>query len=89
MTRTILERALLIAVPFLIYGVYLLLMRFSPSTPQHRHPWTALFVAGLLLFGGSFIVWGLTGGEPTTGTYVAPHVVNGKVVPGYVKPAGE
>jgi len=44
-------------------------------------------IAGLVLFGASFIVWGLADREPTTGTYVAPHVVNGKIVPGYVVPA--
>ncbi|MBV9540260.1 MAG: hypothetical protein JO167_03250 [Alphaproteobacteria bacterium] len=87
MTRVLLERLLLFAVPFAVYGVYLLLMRFFPSTPQRRHPWTWLFVAGLALFAASFLVWRFTDTEPTTGLYVAPHVVNGKIVPGYVKPA--
>lgn len=86
MTRTILERLLLFAVPFLVYGAYLLLMRLRPPMPARAHPWTLLFIAGLSLFALSFVVWSLTGGEPTTGTYVAPHVVNGKIVPGYVEP---
>ena len=46
-----------------------------------------MFIAGLSLFALSFVVWGLTEGEPTTGRYVAPHVVNGKIVPGYVQPS--
>ena len=88
MSRPILERLLLIALPFVVYGAYLLALRFAPAqTPgQRQHPWTWLFIAGLALFAASFIVWGFTEGEPTTGTYVAPHVVNGKIVPGYVVP---
>jgi hypothetical protein len=82
MSRVILERLLLFTVPFLVYGAYLL----RPPQPARPHPWTILFIAGLSLFALSFIVWGITEGEPTTGTYVAPHVVNGQVVPGYVKP---
>ncbi|MBL6938602.1 MAG: hypothetical protein ISS15_10305 [Alphaproteobacteria bacterium] len=88
MTRQILERLLLVALPFIAYGAYLLVLRFAPTPPpgKRQHPWSWLFIAGLALFAASFIVWGFTEGEPTTGTYVAPHVVNGKVVPGYVVP---
>jgi hypothetical protein len=88
MTRIILERLLLFAVPFALYGAYLLLMRMRPVTAAAQAtPWTMLFIAGLSLFALSFVVWGFTEGEPTTGRYVAPHVVNGVVVPGYVQPA--
>ena len=87
MTRIILERLLLFAVPFALYGAYLLLLQMRPPANAPRTPWTMLFIAGLSLFALSFIVWGITEGEPTTGRYVAPHVVNGKIVPGYVQPA--
>jgi len=88
MTRIILERLLLFAVPFVLYACYLLLLRLAPAPVPgvRRHPWTLLVIAGLSLFALSFVVWGITEGEPTTGTYVAPHVVNGKIVPGYVAP---
>jgi hypothetical protein len=86
MTRIILERLALFAIPFVIYGGYLLLLRLRPPTPAHPHPWTLLFIAGLSLFALSFVVWGFTKGEPVTGTYVAPHMHNGKIVPGYVAP---
>ncbi|HTP76682.1 MAG TPA: DUF6111 family protein [Rhizomicrobium sp.] len=87
MTRIILERLLLFAVPFLLYGAYLLLLRLRPASGAAQStPWTMLFIAGLSLFALSFVVWGLNEGEPTTGRYVAPHLVNGKIVPGYVQP---
>jgi hypothetical protein len=85
-TRQIIERLILVALPFIAYGAYLAVLRLWPPGPPRAHPWTWLFAAGLALFAASFIVWGITEGEPTTGTYVAPHVVNGKVVPGYVVP---
>ena len=88
MTRIILERLLLFAVPFAVYGIYLMLMRMRPPPSAARAtPWTMLFIAGLSLFALSFLIWGITEGEPTTGRYVAPHMVNGEVVPGYVQPA--
>lgn len=87
MTRIILERLLLFAVPFALYAVYLLLLRIRPPVNVPNTPWTILFIAGLSLFALSFVVWGFTEGEPTTGRYIAPHVVNGQVVPGYVQPA--
>jgi hypothetical protein len=84
MIREVGERALLFLVPFAIYGVYLLLvLRQRPTRPPT--PWALLFIVGLVLFVASFIYVGLTEGETTKGVYVAPHVVNGKVVPGHVE----
>jgi hypothetical protein len=87
MTRQILERLLLFALPFVAYYGYLLLLRLQPNVnAPRRHPWMILVIIGLSLFAASFLIWGLTEGEPTTGQYVPPHVVNGKIVPGYVEP---
>jgi heme/copper-type cytochrome/quinol oxidase subunit 3 len=86
MSRIVLERLTLFALPFALYAVYLLLQRLRPPAPARAHPWALLTIAGLVLFALSFIVWGITEGEPTTGTYVAPHMENGRIVPGYVKP---
>jgi hypothetical protein len=85
MIRIVLIRLLLFAVPFAIYGAYLLLARARSIVPQHDTPWTYLFIAGLSLVVVSFIYVGLTEGETTKGRYVPPHVVNGKVVPGHVE----
>ncbi|HUJ04397.1 MAG TPA: DUF6111 family protein [Rhizomicrobium sp.] len=85
MIRFLLERWVFFAVPFAIWGLYVLLMYHARRLPPPRTPWTALFIAGLAMVAASFIYLGLTEGYPTKGTYVAPHVVNGKIVPGTVE----
>jgi hypothetical protein len=83
MIREVGERALLFLVPFAIYGIYLLLvLRQRPARPPT--PWALLFITGLILFVASFVYVGLTEGESTKGVYVAPHEVNGTIVPGHV-----
>ncbi|MEI9990906.1 MAG: DUF6111 family protein [Rhizomicrobium sp.] len=89
MTRTILERVLLFALPFVLFGGYVLLLRLRPLARRPATPWTWLVVAGLALVALSFLALGFLEGEPITGTYVAPHVVNGRIVPGYVAPLPE
>jgi len=89
MIRSFSERVLLFVLPFAIYGVYLLLLRLRPAANRPATPWNWLVIAGLSLVALSFLLLGFIEGEPITGTYVAPHVVNGKVVPGYVVPAPE
>jgi peptidoglycan/LPS O-acetylase OafA/YrhL len=85
MIRFLLERWAFFAVPFAVWGLYVLLMYRARRRPPPRTPWTALFIAGLALVAASFIWLGLTEGFPAQGTYVAPHVVNGKIVPGTVE----
>ena len=72
--------------PFLIYFGYLAGTRVWPPGSWREHPWVPLTVVGLVLAVISFFVWHDIDAEPITGTYVAPHVVNGKIVPGYVAP---
>jgi hypothetical protein len=85
MIRTVALRALLFALPFAIYGVYLLLLRGRPGMTRPQTPWTVLFIVGLSLVAASFVYLGLTEGETTGGVYVPPHVVDGKIVPGHVE----
>jgi hypothetical protein len=82
--RTTIIRLCLFALPFGLYALYLL-FQGRPDAPR-RHPWTPLVIAGLVLVASSFLVWGLTEGEPV-GIYVAPHLEHGKVVPGHVEKA--
>jgi drug/metabolite transporter (DMT)-like permease len=86
MIRLLLFRALLFAIPFALYALYLQLAKRRPGMNVPETPWFWLIVAGLLLVIASFVYVGLTEGETTAGVYVAPHVVNGKVVPGHVEP---
>ena len=86
MMRELLERILLIGVPFAIYVLYLFLMRWRPGHTPPRTPWTILFIIGLSLFAASFIFWRVSEPANTNGTYVAPHMENGKIVPGHVEP---
>ncbi len=87
MIRLILTRTLLFALPFALYGAWFALMRLRAKTPGPHTPWTVLIVAGLALVAASFIYVGLTEGESISGVYVAPHVENGKIVPGHVEKA--
>ncbi len=86
MRRILFEHLPFFLLPFVLYGFFLLLLRLRPPDAARSHPWTALVIAGLSLFALSFVVWGVFDGDPTTGTYVAPHMENGRIVPGYVKP---
>jgi hypothetical protein len=74
-------------IPFAMYFAWVLLTRVWPPGPWRAHPWMLLTIAGLVLVIASFLTWRFTSVEPTTGLYVAPHQVNGHIVPGYVKPA--
>jgi len=85
MIRFLLERWVFFAVPFAVWGLYVALMFHARRRPPPATPWTQLFIAGLALVAASFVVLGFIEGYPSSGTYVAPHVVNGKIVPGTVE----
>jgi Family of unknown function (DUF6111) len=85
MSRIIAERVALFAVPFAIYGLYLLLVLRQRAAPTPPTPWAVLFISGLSLVVASFIYVGFTEGETTKGVYVPPHMVNGQIVPGHVE----
>jgi hypothetical protein len=87
MIRTLIIRTLLFAAPFVIYGLYYFLMRQTKAQNTPTTPWSLLFIVGLSLVVASFIYVGLTEGEPTSGVYVAPHDVNGHIVPGHMEKA--
>ena len=78
---------LLFLLPFALYGVYLRLSKRDAETPARPHPWTILFISGLVLVAASFVIWGVTEGAGEQGVYIPPHVENGRVVPGRVEPS--
>jgi hypothetical protein len=88
MIRRVVFELLLFLLPFALYAVYLRLWKYDSENPPHPHPWAGLFVAGLAMVAASFIFWGVTEESAgQRGTYVPPHVENGRVVPGRVEQA--
>lgn len=85
----LLHYVLPLVLPFVIYGVWLLLARRKARTaggeeaPEWRDaPWTWLFVAGAALVAVGLVGLALTGGAPPGGEYVPPKYIDGEVVPG-------
>jgi hypothetical protein len=85
MIRELGLRLLLLALPFAVFGLYLFLMRWRPGHAPPKTPWTILFITGLSLFAVSFVFWRFNEDVEATGTYVPPHVEDGKVVPGHTE----
>jgi hypothetical protein len=84
MIRRLVYEVLLFLLPFALYAVYLRLTRDESQTRTRTHPWTVLFVSGLVLVAASLVILGLTEGAGRQGVYVPAHVENGTVVPGHV-----
>jgi hypothetical protein len=86
MIRRIAFEILLFLLPFARYGAYWKLAKRDETERAVRHPWTTLFASGLILVALSFVIWGIAEGSGQQGVYVAPHVEDGRVVPGHVEP---
>ncbi|HEY4265884.1 MAG TPA: DUF6111 family protein [Micropepsaceae bacterium] len=86
MIRRIFYEVLLFLLPFALYAAYWRLAKRDETVSAHDHPWTVLFASGLVLVAASFLIWGITEGAGERGIYIAPHVENGRVIPGYVEP---
>ena len=91
MMRTTLVHILLFLGPSIAFFLYLVATRkvqmgVGPTAEALRGmPWPWLLGGGLILMAASLVALALTGGGEPGGTYVAPHVVEGEVVPGEVK----
>jgi len=83
MTRAFFEGLVLFLAPFLLFGIYLSLLRRNPFT---RRSWDGhvswLVLAGLIVVIAGFIYTGLVA-ERSTGAYVPTHIENGVLVPGH------
>ena len=86
MLRAYLEPLFFLSLPFLVYGMFLLVQQRFPqlALPQISIRLRNLLMTGLLLALGSFIILTLLA-PPKHGTYVPAHVENGRLVPGYLK----
>ena len=84
MLRNILYHLVPFLLPFIAYGMYLYATRKAREKGQafDEAPWFWLFAAGLMLLVVSLIAVWLFTGNPADGVYTAPHVENGKIMPG-------
>jgi hypothetical protein len=77
--------------PTALYVLWLLAMRRLEATGVgamlRALPWPWLGAAGVVLVALVLGVVTLRIGGGTAGTYVPPHTVDGKIVPGHVEPA--
>jgi hypothetical protein len=88
MISRILFDLLLFLLPFALYLAYLRLRQQDEETST-KHPWTALFISGLVLVAASFVFWGLFENPNQRGVYIPPHLEDGRLVPGRVVPEAE
>lgn len=89
MISRLLFDGLLFLLPFALYAVYLRLRQQDEETSSKQHPWTALFISGLVLVAASFVFWGLFENTNQRGVYIPPHLEDGRLVPGRVVPEEE
>lgn len=86
MAEIILLRVLLFLLPFVLFLVYVRLLRARVDRGQPTRPLALLTIAGLVLVLLSFL---LIGGQPRHGTeveYIPPHMENGTLVPAQTRP---
>lgn len=94
MLRVLLEYVIPIALPSVIYLIWLAyenrrVERGGEGVLRrwHEGPWVWLFAGGVLLAVVGSILLSTLGGYGTAGHYVPPRVEGGRVVPGHVEPA--
>jgi len=87
MLRIVLFYLLPFLLPFIGYFTYRFLMTRGRPLLQQT-PWYVLSVIGLVLVVASLVTLALTGGWQREGDYVPPHLEDGRIVPGMVRPQG-
>jgi Family of unknown function (DUF6111) len=82
MARVLLQYALPLLLPFLVYFAYIALSRGRTPGWLEDVPWPHLAGAGVLLLAFSLIAWRMTLGVPADRVYLPPRFEDGRVVPG-------
>lgn len=85
MGRVLLQVVLPFLAPFILFGLYRLLVTRGRAVLE-RTPWFMLAAAGLVLACGSLVTLAFVGGDPPGGSYQPPRIEDGRIVPGEVKP---
>jgi hypothetical protein len=91
MPRELLTLFLPLVLPTVLYLVWLRATRWSQAggTAMWRGlPWVWLGISGVALAALVLFVVTVHFGTTTPGSYVPPHVENGRVVPGHIEPGG-
>ena len=85
MIRILIEVVLPFLAPFIAFYTYRLLVTRGSGFLE-RTPWYVLICCGVALACLSLISLAFTGGWAPDGEYVPPHVEDGRVVPGQMRP---
>jgi len=91
MLRTALFHIALLLAPAVLFMIYLIVARKvrlskSDTAKMLRDlPWPWLLGIGIALMAASLVVLSMSSGDDRGGTYVPPHMEDGKVVPAKVK----
>ncbi len=80
MIRIILQYLLPFLLPFIGYGIYLLLNRHARDLS--RWPYFTLTALSVALGSASLIYWAFVDGSQPGQTYVPPQYIDGEIVPG-------
>jgi hypothetical protein len=83
MTRAVVQGVVLFLLPFVLFGVYLVIRRRNPLLWAHwssQSLWLTIVGLGFVVL--SLIATGLLD-ERQTGAYVPTRVENGRVIPGH------
>ncbi|MGD9507643.1 MAG: DUF6111 family protein [Geminicoccaceae bacterium] len=83
--RILLQIVLPFLAPFVVYGLYLLLVTRGRRMLA-RTPWFLLTAAGLVLACAAVASLAFTGGIAPDGRYVPSRIEDGRIVPGEVVP---
>ena len=92
MLRELLTLVVPLALPTVLYLVWLQAMRWSEAggaVSWRAMPWVWLAATGVVLAALVLFVVTVHYGTATPGVYVAPHVENGEIVPGHIDPAAK
>ncbi len=87
MLRIVLVQLVLFAIPFLVWALYVLMVRRRVAQDGlfNDAPMAWLIVSGVLLAAAALFFLAFTTGSPPDGKYVPPRYEDGRIVPGHVE----
>lgn len=91
MLRIVVIQLLLFAIPFVVWGLYVLLVRKQAKTSDevfNDAPLAWLFASGAACVVAGLVYLAVFSGDPAgEGTYVPPRYEDGRIVPGHLEPS--